>query len=121
MLWLQYIGVEDVNLVTGDELNSPYVYLIFLNGLIVGAHPRPLKLVEKVMTADRDILTPTWFCSKNSCDVIYALLLLLLLDGRIFHQNGFHSVDSKNETKWPYWGVCFCLLECGAESCVCGI
>jgi hypothetical protein len=41
--------VEDVNLVTGDELNSPYVYLIFLNGLIIGAHPRPLKLVEKVI------------------------------------------------------------------------
>ena len=45
---LDYAGVEDVNMVTGDELNAPDVYLIFLNGLIVGAHPRPHVLVHKV-------------------------------------------------------------------------
>lgn len=33
---------------SGDELNAPDVYLVFLNGLIIGAHSRPVELVHKV-------------------------------------------------------------------------
>jgi DNA-directed RNA polymerase III subunit RPC2 len=42
------LGVEDVTTCTGDELNAPNIYLIFLNGLIVGAHAHPVKFVEKI-------------------------------------------------------------------------
>jgi hypothetical protein len=30
------LGVEDVSLLTGSEINAPSTYLVFLNGLIVG-------------------------------------------------------------------------------------
>jgi DNA-directed RNA polymerase III subunit RPC2 len=42
------LGVENVAMLTGEEINGPLTYLIFLNGLIVGAHSRPLHLVDKV-------------------------------------------------------------------------
>ena len=42
------LGVEDTSLLTGDEINSPNAYLVFLNGLIVGIHSRPQVFVEKV-------------------------------------------------------------------------
>jgi len=42
------LGVEDAVMFTGDEINAPAAYLVFLNGLIVGLHSRPNHLVEKV-------------------------------------------------------------------------
>lgn len=32
------LGVEDINLVSGEELNAPGSYIVFLNGLILGVH-----------------------------------------------------------------------------------
>lgn len=42
------LGVEEVTTFTGDEINGPSTYLVFLNGLIVGIHVRPVVFVEKV-------------------------------------------------------------------------
>jgi hypothetical protein len=42
------LGVEDISLVSGEEINSSTTFLVFLNGLIVGAHARPIVLVDKV-------------------------------------------------------------------------
>jgi DNA-directed RNA polymerase III subunit RPC2 len=42
------LGVEDVTMITGDEINAPTSYLIFLNGLIVGVHPQPEVMAYKV-------------------------------------------------------------------------
>lgn len=40
-------GVEDVSMMTGEEVNAYDAYLVFLNGLIVGVHTKPTQLVEK--------------------------------------------------------------------------
>lgn len=42
------LGVEDVALITGEELNDANTYLVFLNGLIVGAHAQPFQFVNKL-------------------------------------------------------------------------
>lgn len=42
------LGVEEVTMLTGDEVNGPSTYLVFLNGLIVGIHNRPIVLVSQV-------------------------------------------------------------------------
>lgn len=42
------LGVEDVTLYSGEEINAPSTYLVFLNGLIVGVHQRPNDLVDKI-------------------------------------------------------------------------
>jgi DNA-directed RNA polymerase III subunit RPC2 len=47
------LGVEDVNLMTGNEINSTGAYLVFLNGLILGAHCRPRYLVKMLRTMRR--------------------------------------------------------------------
>lgn len=47
------LGVEDVNMLTGNEINSNESYLVFLNGLILGAHPRPRYLVNMLRTMRR--------------------------------------------------------------------
>lgn len=39
------LGVESVGAMTGEEMNSPENYLVFINGLILGAHSRPQELV----------------------------------------------------------------------------
>ena len=41
-------GIEDVSMLTGEEINAPSTYLVFLNGLIVGVHERPIALVDNV-------------------------------------------------------------------------
>ncbi len=41
-------GIEDVSMLTGEEINAPSTYLVFLNGLIVGVHERPIELVDNV-------------------------------------------------------------------------
>ena len=35
-------------MLTGEEINAPSTYLVFLNGLIVGVHERPIELVDNV-------------------------------------------------------------------------
>ena len=40
-------GVEDVSMMTGEEVNAYDAFLVFLNGLIVGVHTKPTQLVEK--------------------------------------------------------------------------
>jgi DNA-directed RNA polymerase III subunit RPC2 len=47
------LGVEDVTLMTGNEINSSGAYLVFLNGLILGAHTRPRYLVKMLRTMRR--------------------------------------------------------------------
>ena len=38
---------------TGDEVNAPDTFLVFLNGIIVGIHARPNELVAKVRNLRR--------------------------------------------------------------------
>jgi len=47
------LGVEDISMLTGVEVNSSQNYLVFLNGLIVGLHARPVELVAKVRNLRR--------------------------------------------------------------------
>ena len=42
------LGVEDACMLTGDELNAASAYLVFLNGLIIGAHSNPAQFAEQV-------------------------------------------------------------------------
>ena len=46
-LTLTPTGVEDVSMMTGEEVNAYDAFLVFLNGLIVGVHTKPTQLVEK--------------------------------------------------------------------------
>jgi DNA-directed RNA polymerase III subunit RPC2 len=42
------LGVENVTMLTGDEINAPDSYIVFLNGLIVGISARPTELVGEI-------------------------------------------------------------------------
>lgn len=42
------LGVEDISLFSGEDLNAHSTFLVFLNGLIVGVHEQPNVLVEKI-------------------------------------------------------------------------
>lgn len=42
------LGVEDVTMMTGEEINAQSSYLVFLNGLIVGVHERPKNFVQRI-------------------------------------------------------------------------
>ncbi|CAM9568249.1 unnamed protein product, partial [Phaeothamnion confervicola] len=42
------LGVEDVNQLSGAEINAPGSYLVFLNGSIIGAHRRPEDFVSRL-------------------------------------------------------------------------
>lgn len=42
------LGVEDVLLLSGEEINSPTTYVVFLNGVIIGVHTRPRAFVENI-------------------------------------------------------------------------
>lgn len=42
------LGVEDVLLLSGEEINSPLTYLVLLNGVIIGVHTRPRAFVENL-------------------------------------------------------------------------
>ena len=46
-------GVEDVNMLSGREINDPGTYLVLLNGLILGAHNRPNELVRMLRSMRR--------------------------------------------------------------------
>jgi len=41
------LGVEDVALLSGEEINSSSAFLVFLNGLVIGAHRRPQDFVRR--------------------------------------------------------------------------
>lgn len=47
------LGVEDVATLTGNEINAVGSYLVFLNGLILGAHTRPHRFVKDLRTMRR--------------------------------------------------------------------
>eukprot|EP00578_Thalassiosira_sp_NH16_P002919 CAMPEP_0181137936 /NCGR_PEP_ID=MMETSP1071-20121207/33970_1 /TAXON_ID=35127 /ORGANISM="Thalassiosira sp., Strain NH16" /LENGTH=1106 /DNA_ID=CAMNT_0023224721 /DNA_START=74 /DNA_END=3392 /DNA_ORIENTATION=- len=47
------LGVEDVTLLSGHEVHSRDAFLVLLNGLILGAHMRPLWLVKSLRTLRR--------------------------------------------------------------------
>lgn len=47
------LGVEDVNMLSGNEINSLGAYLVFLNGLILGVHLRPRHFVTQLRTMRR--------------------------------------------------------------------
>ncbi|XP_024402196.1 DNA-directed RNA polymerase III subunit 2 [Physcomitrium patens] len=40
------LGVEDLSLLSGEELHSPKTYLVFFNGTILGVHRRPNRFAE---------------------------------------------------------------------------
>jgi DNA-directed RNA polymerase III subunit RPC2 len=40
------LGVEDVALLSGEEINSPYTFLVSLNGIIIGVHTQPQQFVS---------------------------------------------------------------------------
>lgn len=42
------LGVEDVNLLTGAEINEPGTFLVFMNGRIIGAHLQPEVFVKRL-------------------------------------------------------------------------
>eukprot|EP00981_Chlorochromonas_danica_P006492 scaffold1403_cov180-Ochromonas_danica.AAC.19 len=42
------LGVEDITLFSGEEINARSTYLVFLNGLIVGIHENPNHLVDRI-------------------------------------------------------------------------
>ena len=42
------LGVEDVLRLSGHEINSEKAYIVFLNGLILGVHTQPTKLVRNL-------------------------------------------------------------------------
>jgi DNA-directed RNA polymerase III subunit RPC2 len=47
------LGVEDINLISGEELNAPGNYTVFLNGLILGIHRFPLRFVKMLRVMRR--------------------------------------------------------------------
>lgn len=47
------LGVEDVNRMAGHEINSPKVFLVFLNGQLLGAHTQAAELVRGLRTMRR--------------------------------------------------------------------
>lgn len=47
------LGVEDVTLLSGNEIHSRNAYCILLNGLILGVHLRPIWLVKSLRTLRR--------------------------------------------------------------------
>ena len=47
------LGVEDVQLLTGEEIHCKDVHLVFLNGLIVGVHTQPTEFVSRLRNLRR--------------------------------------------------------------------
>jgi len=47
------LGVEDIEQITGDEINRKTTFLVIVNGLIVGAHSNPVWLVDKLRALRR--------------------------------------------------------------------
>lgn len=42
------LGVEDLNLLSGEEVHSPFTYMAFLNGTILGVHRQPQKFANSM-------------------------------------------------------------------------
>lgn len=47
------LGVEYVSMLSGEEIHANATYLIFLNGLIIGAHARPEDFATKIRSLRR--------------------------------------------------------------------
>ncbi|XP_074347790.1 DNA-directed RNA polymerase III subunit 2-like [Apium graveolens] len=43
-----FLGVEDLELLSGEELHAPNSYLIILNGFIIGKHRRPKRFAQSM-------------------------------------------------------------------------
>lgn len=53
------LGVEDAQAVSGEELHEPTVFLVFLNGCLLGVHRRPARLLSAVrLLRRRGLLGP---------------------------------------------------------------
>ncbi|KAL8274805.1 hypothetical protein Esti_001280 [Eimeria stiedai] len=53
------LGVEDAQAVSGEELHEPSVFLVFLNGCLLGVHRRPARLLSAVrLLRRRGLLGP---------------------------------------------------------------
>lgn len=42
------LGVEDVRRMTGHEIHSSLAFMVFLNGLVLGVHTRPIELAQNL-------------------------------------------------------------------------
>ena len=47
------LGVEDLHMVGGEEINSEQCYVIFLNGIMIGVHKQPHKFATSFRTLRR--------------------------------------------------------------------
>lgn len=47
------LGVEDAEMLNGEEINSASIYLVFLNGLICGVHRRPRYFADQLRALRR--------------------------------------------------------------------
>ncbi len=67
------LGVEDVNTLTGAEINCEGTYLVFMNGRIIGAHLDPEKLVNQLRSLRRKGLTGEFvsFYKHDTQNAIY--------------------------------------------------
>jgi DNA-directed RNA polymerase III subunit RPC2 len=41
------LGVEDIQLIGGDQINSKENFFVFLNGILIGIHRYPKKFVKE--------------------------------------------------------------------------
>ncbi|CAE7861934.1 rpc2, partial [Symbiodinium sp. KB8] len=48
------LGIEDVELLTGEEINAENVYFVFLNGLMIGIHREPNTLAANMRLLRRN-------------------------------------------------------------------
>jgi DNA-directed RNA polymerase III subunit RPC2 len=49
------LGVEDVQALSGSEINSKATYLVFMNGSVIGAHCRPQEFVQRLRFLRRQV------------------------------------------------------------------
>jgi DNA-directed RNA polymerase III subunit RPC2 len=53
------LGVEDVQALSGAEINSKATYLVFMNGSVIGAHCRPQEFVQRLRFLRRQVSSST--------------------------------------------------------------
>ncbi|EDV21952.1 uncharacterized protein TRIADDRAFT_59462 [Trichoplax adhaerens] len=51
------LGVEDINLLSGEELSLPHIYIVYVNGYVLGAARNYKKLIRTFRLLRRDIKT----------------------------------------------------------------
>jgi DNA-directed RNA polymerase III subunit RPC2 len=47
------LGVEDITVLSGEEVRQSSMYMVFLNGLILGVHRNPKRLVQLLRSMRR--------------------------------------------------------------------